>query len=263
VPLAGARNIHAYPNLRKVGVLVRKLGVITLLLLMLPPAALAHRYHVAIRLPATATSGSPVPFTWSASAPGVIVVQKPEGTAHVWRTILRLHGHGGASTLPPTAIGTYHMRIAAINGRQTFAESQVFLHVYGQVPFATLFHRNGVQTVTTPTNTFDYVAVPGLEDTPPLTVTNNNCTSLHIEWDTHIIGYRPPQIPPELQATLSLVQEAREPQSVTARYETISTLDATIEGKSWSLEAKNSNTEWDLQGYVNGYGICDSTEELD
>jgi len=230
---------------------------------MSPQVASAHRYHVAITLPATATSGNPVPFTWSASAPGAIVVQKPEGTAHVWRTILRLRGRGGTSTLPPTAIGTYRMRIAAIKGRQTFAESQVLLHVYGQVPFTTLFHKNGVQTVTTPTNTFDYVVVPGLEDTPPLTVTNNHCTSLHIEWDTHISGYRPRQLTPELQATLSLVQEAREPQSVTAPYETISTLDAQVEGKSWSLEAKNSNTQWDLQGYVNGYGICDSTEEFE
>jgi hypothetical protein len=208
-------------------------------------------------------SGSPVPFSWSSSAPGAIVVQKPEGTARVWRTIHRLNGHGGAGTLPPAPIGAYHLRIAAISGRRTYAESQVFLRVYGQVLFTTLFHRNGVQTVTTPTNTFDYVAQPGLEDTPPLTVTNNTCMSLHIEWDTHILGFRPRQLTPELQATLSLVQEAREPQSVTAPYETISTLDATVEGKSWSLEAKNSNTAWDLAGYVNGYGICDSTEELD
>jgi hypothetical protein len=242
---------------------VRQFGLIILLLLALPQAASAHRYHVAIKLPATATSGSPVPFTWSASAPGAIVVQKPEGTVHVWRTILRLSGHHGASNLPPTPIGTYHIRIAAISRRRTCAESQVSLRVYGQVPFTTLFHRNGVQTVTTPANTFDYVAQPGLEDTPPLTITNNDCTSLHIEWDTHILGFRPRQITPDLQATLSLVQEAREPQSVTATYETISTLDATVEGKSWSLEAKNSNTAWDLTGYVNGYGVCDSTEELD
>lgn len=242
---------------------MRQIGLIILLLLALPQAASAHRYHVAIRLPATATSGSPIPFTWSASTPGAVVVQKPEGTSHVWRTIPRLSGHSGTNALPPLQIGTYHMRIAAIGGRRTYAESRVLLRVYGQVPFTTLFHRNSVQTVTTPNNTFDYIVQPGLEDTPPLTVSNNDCISLHIEWDTHILGYRPRQITPELQATLSLVQEAREPQSVTATYETISTLDATVEGKSWSLEAKNSNTAWDLAGYVNGYGVCDSTEELD
>jgi hypothetical protein len=243
---------------------VRFTALLLPLLFVTPTGASARTYHhITIKLSPAATSGNAIPFSWSASAPGRIVVQRPEGTSHVWRTILRLHGHGGSATLPAFSIGVYHIRIAAIRGR-IVAQSQALLRVYGRVPFTTLFHRYGVKTVTTPTNTFDYVAQPGLEDTPPLTVTNNTCTSLHIEWDTHILtSFRPAQITPDLQVTLSLVQEAREPESVTATYETISLLDATVEGKSWSLEAKNSNRRWDVAGYVNGYGVCDSTEELD
>lgn len=240
----------------------RQLLLGIMLAMLLPPAADA-RDRVSLHIGETASAGNSVPFTWSAHSRGTVVIQKPEGTARVWRTIDRLSSHGGSGDLSPFAIGIYHIRIAALKGRHLYAQQQALLRVYGQVPFSVLLHKNESKTVDTPTNTFDYLSEGG-ENSPFLQVTNNSCTSVHVEWVSHFDGFRPNKLDPSFQATLSVIQEDLEPQSATAPAETIGALDARLDGKSWSLRGVNNGShEFELHFYVNGFAICDSTAEFE
>jgi hypothetical protein len=62
------------------------------------------------------------------------------------------------------------------------------------------------------------------------------------------------------EGTLKVVQEDLEPQAATAAPNTISSLNARLDGKSWSFAAENKGPTAFF--YINDNGICDSTEEF-
>jgi hypothetical protein len=253
-------------------------------------AAQAARAHVSWRLASTTNAGAPTRFTWKAKGVGrsKLVVQKQEGTARAWRTIVRLAGgNSGSAELPPLALGSYALRIAAIGSRASVLASQSrVLHVFGQVNLEMLFAgypgfydgRNG--TYATPTRTFSYVigfpeygSFPSTGE-PPMSVdsiskANNHCRSIHLEFVPGSASSKPP--PPGYIGVMTIVQETLDPVSVSVPANSIGSLDATlVPGHSWTIKVSHTGTTesgdppYYSSGafYVNGYGFCDSASSL-
>ena len=51
-----------------------------------------------------------------------LVVQRPVGTARVFKTVVRLRGRRGSAQLPPRPLGKYRYRLAAIRGERIVAK---------------------------------------------------------------------------------------------------------------------------------------------
>lgn len=231
-------------------------------LLALPSNALA-RPSISWQLPKAASEGQPVAFSWMGSHLGKkhrLVIQKPEGTAHTWRSILRLPTHSGSAELPPMPLGKYRLRIADLSGHRVLAQQVAGIGVFGQVPFSTLFqgseHDQGV--FAGPSYSFPYVGVWEDGGTPAFTVQRNHCVSVHIAFVTHLgSSYGTPGI-----GIVTLVQESRDPISGSSPFDAIGSLDASvIPGQSWAVNiSAQQEKEGEDNTYLNGYALCDSTE---
>ena len=116
---------------------VALLGVI----LFSASAAKANAPSVGLRLPNTGEAGMPTSFSYtSAHVPrsAKLVVQRQEGTARVWRTVLSITGKQGTGALPPLEIGTYAVRLAVLSRHQLVASKRVRITMFGKVPLAAL-----------------------------------------------------------------------------------------------------------------------------
>ena len=194
------------------------LAATTLCLLALgsaSPAAMASsRTHVSWQLPA-ATAGSPTSVNWSVShqLPGsVLAIQRPVGTARVWRTVRRLSGSHGTASLPAYPLGSYRLRLAVIAGPEVLAQQQRVLHVFGKVPLGTLFPRSNESlhgVYSTPTSAFPFIDRTGETSGVLSASIRNPCRSVHLEFvpgneasglNSYFVGE---------EATMTLVQEPK------------------------------------------------------
>jgi len=252
---------------------------VVLALLLAPASALAARHQrppkpqLTWTLPTTASAGQPIGFTWTGSHLGKghkLVVQKPEGTARTWRSIMRLNGNSGSAQLPGVELGHYRFRITDLapvtrphrRSRrhwrphfQVMAEETLGIAVFGEVPFTTLFN-SAEQAHATSSYSFAYVA--SYENGGSVfTVEHNHCSFVHIAFLGGGWWLKGETQTPTVTATL--VQESREPTTVTAPENTIASLDAElVPGQSWALNLLAHSNE--AAFYINGYAICDSAE---
>lgn len=251
------------------------------LLALLPASALGGpKPKVALSFP-NAAEGAPLTFNWTARHLGGVkklVIQRPFGTAHVWKTVQRLKGTGGSGLLPGQSLGSYRYRIAAVRGRFVLAAQVATAHVYGQVPFSTLF-RNGEYpsgVYTTPTGSFPYVGSgPGslehmgnTEDgevpSTMFSVAHNRCSTVHLTFVLGGTGFLGKS--PAFTGTVSLVQQTREAVSASVPFNQTGSIDTElIPGQTWSVIASyvGHDEEWVIFTptlYFNGYAVCDSAE---
>jgi hypothetical protein len=228
------------------------------------PAIAQATLRVSWTLPSTANAGAAIPFNWSArhvSPHSQIAIQRQEGTARVWRTVLRLPDRtGGSAHLSPLPLGSYNVRMAvSVQGRLITSRTTRLL-VFGQVPFSQLFAgradtSNGVMTL--PTATFNY-SIQG-EGGTLATVSSSTCRAVHVD-------YVAQNNAPSGTVTMSLVQQSLDPVSSTTNLNTIGSLDgAVVPGQSWSLTY--STAGFDIQWYglwlvADGYADCYSTSPV-
>jgi hypothetical protein len=208
-------------------------------------------------LPRTANAGQPVAFSWSGRRLGRghrLVIQKPEGTAHTWRTIIRLPSNRGSAQLSGLALGKYRFRIADLAGRRVLAQQVDGVAVFGEVPFTTLLREHDEHIVATPSTSFPYIERYWGTPQPAFSVGHTNCLSVHIAF----VGQIAPGHHPEPgTATVTVIQETRDPVSASFPYEVIGGLDAELVlGQSWAVNIDAGPGYI----YVNGYAVCDNAE---
>jgi hypothetical protein len=155
----------------------------------------AAKPRLAFGLPAAGgDAGKPTPFTFTASALNAgtsVVLQRQQGTRHVWRTVVKLRRvASGTGKVPALSLGSYKVRIAAVNARGKVLTSRTkTLRVFGDVAFAAGFGA-AEDVVTTPTTTFRYALheelIHGLTDGPQsraatvATASASTCRSVHV-----------------------------------------------------------------------------------
>src|SRR4051794_29908594 len=158
------------------------------------PADAHGRPSVTVTLQSSVDQGQALALTWHASAlpRGTrIALQRQVGTARVWKTLKRLYGSGGSTSVPAFELGIYRLRVVALGRHsQVYVQRQRTLKVFGPVPLGALVGGSGQSgTNTTPTRTFPYVfkigdlACCGNLSDAGLTVpaTNNTCRSVHLD----------------------------------------------------------------------------------
>jgi hypothetical protein len=244
------------------------------------PSAIA-RHHVprpqlSWKLPTAIGEGEPIPFSWSGRHLGEhhkLVVQRPVGTAHVWKAIMRLPSDQGTAELLGMALGRYRLRIAdlalvprpkSLHHRRphfrVLAKDAAGIGVFGQVPFSTLFNTDEHEHVyTAPQFSFPYVVGWNSLDAEAgggstvFKVDRNACMSAHIAF---VAASRETA---KGTGTLTLVQESRDAVSATVAFNTIGSLDAELTpGQSWAVTVDLSTSIGDA--YLNGSAVCDSAE---
>lgn len=247
------------------------LAIATLCLLTLgsasPAAMAAPRTRVSWQPPA-AMAGSPTPVSWSVShqLPGsLLAIQRPVGTARVWRTVMRLSDSHGTASLPAYPLGSYRLRLAVIAGNQVLAQQQRVLHVFGTVPLGTLFPSSNESlhgVYSTPTSAFPFIDRTG-GTSGVLSASHNPCRSVHLEFvpgieASGLVGYFVGE-----QATMTLVQETREPVSITTPFNVVAGLTAAvIPGQPWSVNFSQTGNQGQFEYFINGSAECDSAEPL-
>jgi hypothetical protein len=188
----------------------------------------------------------------------VIDLQRQFGTAHVWKTVERLHSRSGAEHAPSVALGRYAYKVHVRVGGRTIVNSRsVQLYSYGRVSLQNLCTDfdagdpgvavNGgdgddcsVNTVQVGSTVFPY----RLEDEggaePPeydqvIIFPATSCRSISVQWaldngagssDT---------------ASVEVVQANADPQPASTRY-------GQVGGKTFSL----TGASWDLDNWVSG-----------
>jgi len=207
-------------------------------------------------LPHTANEGQRIAFSWNAAGHlgrrHRLVVQRQVGTARSWKSVLRLRGRSGSTELSGLPLGRYRLRLADLVWRGRVLAKQVSgLGVFGQVPFTTLFGTPRTRVYTTKTVTFSYVRSFESYENPAFTVEDNHCRSVHIAFVSGA-GYG------GKSSSMTLVQESRDPVSVTTETDELASLDAElVPGQSWSVNLATPGSESVF--YVNGYAVCSSS----
>lgn len=244
--------------------------VVTAATLSFPAIAQAAGPSLGLSI-ATATAGARISFRWSAARlprSARVVFQRAVGTGKVWRNVVALHGNGGSATAPALTLGVYPVRVVAITRGRVIALSQRRLRVFGQVPLIDLFPTisGGTSTQESTTSTgsgtftylLDYYVDPGLQGSP-LTVNSaaNDCRAIHFNYLPDAAYYGPAG-----PAGLSIVQQAADPSSSTAPYQTVGVLDAALTpGQSWALNLTETGGVSEHL-YIDGYGSCDSSHAI-
>jgi hypothetical protein len=264
-------------------------GLALLLLLVLAPSQAAsaghnHQHHakprVSWNVPGRVSEGQAIPFTWKVKGriggKYRLVVQRPVGTARVWRTMLRLRTRKGSAELPGQKLGKYRFRLALLEGRRVLTKQVVGIGVFGQVPFSMLLRdgylsggdlENGVYA--TPTASFPYVgsASEGDHGRPNtiFSVKHNRCSAVHVDF---VLGESPgdSKHPSSLYGVVTLVQQTRDPVGTEVPLNGIGAVDAElVPGQTWSLLAEENNRDGIVGTeivYFNGYAVCSSTESF-
>jgi hypothetical protein len=230
-------------------------------MLMAATAVAKQNPVVKIAVNTTARENVPTPISWSGKHLGKghrLVIQRPVGTARIWRTVMPLKADRGTGHLPPQALGEYQLRIAALLGGDVIAKRVFTLPVFGVVSFADLIG-SSVRNYATPTSSFPYVSVEGPTEQPALAVRDNRCISAHVE-------FVPGQQRGPGTGTVTLVQETRDPVAATAAYDTIGSLDAELTpGETWALNTTYFTTtpaNWEPDFYVNGSAVCSTRDQI-
>jgi hypothetical protein len=256
------------------------LGVIAMLACTPSAVAKKHRRepHPAVSwsLPRSANEGTSIPFSWSGRHLGRkhrLVIQQPVGTAHIWKTIMKLGSNSGSAELPGMPLGKYRLRIADLAGHRVLARKVAGVGVFGQVPFLTLFKTSNYEidlrppgVYTTPSASFPYASSfdPGAADSPntAFTVEHNHCVAVHMDFVPSHPELDAWYNPSTVSGAVTVVQEASGPVSASAPYDGIGTLDAALApGQSWSVNVSYQG-EFQPSIYLNGYAVCDSTDSF-
>jgi hypothetical protein len=248
---------------------LKVLGLCTLAALGAGAGSALARTRVSFTLPGVVNAAVPVSFSYTNS--GVrgrsrVVLQRQEGTAHVWRIVEGLRRGGGSATLGGLPLGHYLTRVAVLDARgRVLAQQQRRLAVFGDVSFSTLFSGGGggqAGVYTTPTGTFPYVLsrYDGAVDYTAFTVTQNPCRSVHL---TFVEGTDSVDDPSQQHGTATVVQQSADPVSTTEPGNSPGAVDAALTpGQSWALnvsQAQNEPTSFLFTWYINGSANCDST----
>jgi hypothetical protein len=212
-------------------------------------SAVASAARVQLEPFAAVNAGSSIKAAWVAHRAGAsrVVIQRQEGTEHVWRTIATLRGGRGTFSLPGLSLGFYRLRIAAFSRKgRLLAQQQRSLSVFGYVPLSAVFGAKDAGTYTTPTATFSYVLLRndgGGDGTGAFgESTKNACRAIHIDFipgstdgdpeDRGLFDYT---------GTVSLVQASSDPVSASMPFDDKGSLDATlIPGQSWSVNLSSA-----------------------
>jgi len=191
---------------------------------------------------------------------GRLLVQRPEGTGHAWRTIAVLRGSKGSGTLPPLMLGVYQYRIVNLAAHnRALAQQQDQLRVFGQVAFATLLNNPGGGVYTSSTSAFPWVVRAtwyeteiGRSDTVFGISTTNTCRTAHVKFADQMYA----SSVPNPTVTISVVQQSSDPVSTTVPANTGGTVDApVVPGQPWSV-VLTSNVANNGNLYFNGYADC-------
>jgi hypothetical protein len=189
-----------------------------------------------------------------------LLVQRPVGTAHVWKTVTRLTKNSGSGQLPGVPLGDkYRYRLAAIEGTRVLARDVQGFSIFGQVPFSTLLNEYQNKVLTLAQGTFPYTRYNYGDRSPIIEVNNNNCLSVHIDF----VAFEYYNHAAPGTETFTLVQESRDPVSVSVPYNSIGALEAELSpGQSWGLNSSHASPHQGspTMSYLNGYAICKSTE---
>lgn len=234
---------------------------------LVPANALARHRHrhrhrakatVTWSMSRTASEGSPIPFSWTTRHLGRhyrLVVQRPFGTVHVWRSIMRLRTRSGSAELPGYKLGIRRFRIAAFRGRKLLTKQASRVKIFGTVPFTTLLENEHPEVYTAPSHSFSYVGkweVDQRETRALFGVSNNNCSSVHI-------AFVPGNHEEAGAGTVTVVQESRDPVPGSASFDSVGSVDVQlIPGQTWGVNASIAGGYW-ADFYINGYAICYST----
>lgn len=271
------------------------IGIIGLALLLgltsAPAVGAGHKHHnrhhphraksrVFWKLPGRVSEGQAIPFTWKVTGRFGrryrLVVQRPVGTARVWRTMLRLRTRKGSAELPGQKLGRYRFRLALFRGRRVLAKRVVGIGVFGQVPFSTLFRRSLIRRgfdsgiYAAASSSFPYVVslYPGEFESPraAFSVADNHCTAVHIDF---ILGNSSRDSLKDYASTtgiVAVVQQSRDPVSASSPFDQPGTVDVElVPGQSWSVLASEQTVEtvtYFNHIYLNGYAVCNSTESF-
>lgn len=246
---------------------VRRVGGISLAVLLLVPSIALAKPAVSLTLPA-ADAGAPVRYSYTSAnvpSPAKLVIQRQVGTAKQFKTVATLAQARGSGSLPALALGRYKLRIAVIEKKRVgrrlrtvvLAQRQRRLTVFGTVTFSTLFKQEE-RTFTTPTRSFSFLFVQGntRDVTTILTIDSkvNTCRSVHVDWVSHN-HYGEREHEPETDA-VSVIQESRDAVTGTANGNDISAVDAVVTpGRSWGVNVASGGLNY-LDFYVNGTASC-------
>lgn len=225
--------------------------------------------RLTLALPGQVDAGRTSTFSYGAKAVpqhSRIVLQRQEGTAHAWRTMIALKHHTGTGTLKALKMGAYKLRLAVLRQGRVLASRHGTLRVFGQVPLATLFasddsgsHTSGVYTG--PSRTFEYVEayVDYIPNDVVTTVTKNPCRSIHLDFVLTSRGYVTNNFS---LGTLALIQATRDPVSRTVPHDVFGALDAgLVIGQSWTIRASTQISPQSTGSvqrpiFVNGMASC-------
>jgi hypothetical protein len=239
-----------------------------LAVLALPASAAAKpKPTVAWTPPRAVNAKAPIPFSWSARHLGRnyrLVIQRPVGTAHTWQTMMKLPTNSGSAQLPGVPLGRYRYRIAALRGHRLLAQQVAAIVVFGEVPFSVLLGERASEGVfNTTTTAFPYVADYGSRQGAVLSVRHNRCTFVHIGFLAAYPGLPSYYDKSTFSATLTVVQESRDPVSATVPYEGIGSVDAElVPGQTWGINVSSISDDFETFTYINGYAVCDSREAI-
>ncbi len=242
---------------------LKRASTLAALALALVPATAAAKPKLTLAFaPQGADAGQPIAYT--ATASGVpsktkLVVQRQMGTAKKYATVATLpRVPSGSLTLPALSLGSYRLRIAVLRRGKTLASKSARLRVFGDVKFSTLFNQSE-RTLSTPSRSFSYVIEDSSifdETGTTLTVdaSKNFCRSVHVDW-----------VPknglndPSSTATLSVIQESRDPVSDSAQSNEFGAIDAALTpNESWGLTYAVLGDSY-MNLYINGTANCYSS----
>jgi hypothetical protein len=228
------------------------------------PASARQKPSVIWTSSRSASAGQPIPITWTSThvpKGAKLVVQRSVGTAHVWKTALRLSKPDGTAQLPARSLGTYRYRLVVLEGEAIIAKRTITVKVFAKVPFSKYFGQQG-GVYAAPAVSFPYINYLYGPTSPNMTeavvsVKRSNCISVHVEF---ITGSTFPGPGPEPTiGTMTIVQQTRDPVSGSAPWNALGTVDADLVlGQSWSVLGSWTNGAHLPDIFYNGYAVCDS-----
>jgi hypothetical protein len=259
---------------------VRVLATGAVSICVLPASAMAKQEtKVTLKLPASATAGAATPFAYTTNAVpkgAKVVVQRPEGTGHIWRTIADLQIGPHRASVPALPIGVYTLRLAVLAKRkvthknktsvETVVTAQAVqrLAVFGEVSLSTLLSKVAEPgDFTTPTSVFPFIfsTYDGRVNYTALQISNNPCRAINLQWV--IGGPQPDEIDPSQSGAVTLVQESADPVSASSAMGAIAALPVTtlVPGQPWSIRVGQEGPSGGFlfTWYFNGSANCDST----